>query len=559
MADTSSAYTAYLTLIPQIKDKGLDKQVADLPVESGSVAAGEKVGAGIAKGVAMAAAAIAAAVVAAVGLGVKQSLDAFAEYEQLFGGIESIFTKNGEKNLELIGQVQATGQDAWRSLTMSENEYYQSFMSAYPLIKASLDDENAAIEQTNRLLTLESDLANTFGYSTEQAATAINWALKGSYNYLDNLNIGIKGTQEGFLEAANASGLFAETITDLDELTSEDKIAVIEYYADQYGVLGKTSSEAATTIQGSAKMMRASWTNLMTGIAQDGANIEALVGDLVESIVTWAGNVLPRVLQIIEGLFQAAPALIEQLMPELMNFVLQLVNDLPQIVEAGMVCLAKLIEGLAAAMPQLIPAITQTVVNIALILTKPENLMLLIRAALELIKAIALGIIQAIPSLIEAIPPLIIQLNTALLAAVPEMIQVGLQLVAGICAGIVKSAPEIGRRLVAACKSAWQSAISFLKIGSPSKLFADTVGEMIPAGIGMGIEANANAAVEPAVDVARETAEAAVAAAQVGTGMTTTTNNWQVTMTAMDAREMQDWADFERRAEAKRLRIERMG
>jgi len=555
MADTSSAYSAYLTLIPKIDDKGVKKQVEDLPVEDGAVAAGGKLGAGLAKGVAMAAAAIAAAVVAAVGLGVKQSLDAFADYEQLFGGIESVF--KGQE--DLIKSVQSTGQSAWRDLTMSENEYYESFMAAYPLVMSSLGDENAAIEQTNRLLTLESDLANTFGYDASVAANAINWALKGSYNYLDNLNIGIKGTQEGFLEAANASGLFAEEVQSLDDLTSEDKIAVIEHYANQYGVLGKTATEASTTIQGSTKMMHAAWTNLMSGIAQEGADIEALVGDVVSSVVAVAGNVLPRVLQIIQGLFQAAPMLIEQLMPQLMAFIGDLVASLPDIVQAGMECIAKLIDGITAAIPTLIPVIVQVVTDIALVLTRPDNLMLLINAALDLIKALALGIIQAIPQLVEAIPPLIMQLNVALLQAVPEMIQVGLQLVAGICAGIVRSAGQIGRALLNACRDAWNQAKSWLGIRSPSRLFADTIGEMIPAGIGLGIEANANAAVEPAVDMARDTAQAAIAAAQAGASMSSTTNNWTVTMTAADAREMADWADFERRAEAKRLRLERMG
>lgn len=551
----ADAYSAYLTLIPRIDDKGINKEVAGMNVEGGAVTAGSKLGAGLAKGVGMAAAAIAAAVVAAVGLGVKQSLDAFSQYEQLFGGIESVF----KGNEELIAQVQATGTAAWKDLTMSENEYYQSFMSAYPLIKASMDDENAAIEQTNRLLTLEADLANTFGYSASEAATAINWALKGSYNYLDNLNIGIKGTQEGFLEAANASGLFAEEIKDVNQLTSEDKIAVIEYYADQYGVLGKTAAEAATTIQGSSAMMRASWTNLMTGLAQEGADIQALVGDLVESIVTWAGNVLPRVLQIIEGIFQAAPELIEQLMPELLGFIQELVEDLPQIVEAGMTCIAKLIEGLAQAMPTMVPTIVEVVAEIATVLTKPENLMMLIKAALDLIMALAQGIVMAIPTLIDAIPPLITQLLQALKEAVPLMLQMGIQLVAGVAAGIANAAGQIGKALLNACKSAWNQALNWLGIRSPSKLFADTVGEMIPAGIGVGIEQNANAAIEPAVDVARETANAAVAAVTSTAGLGNTTNNWQVTMTAMDAREMQDWADFERRAEAKRVRLERMG
>ena len=101
-------------------------------------------------------------------------------------------------------------------------------------------------------MTLESDLANTFGYSVEEASTAINWALKGSFNYIDNLNLGIKGTQEGFLEAAHNAGY---RVDDVKELTSSDILDILEKTADQYGVLGKTAEEAMKTIQGSTKSM----------------------------------------------------------------------------------------------------------------------------------------------------------------------------------------------------------------------------------------------------------------------------------------------------------------
>ena len=145
--------------------------------------------------------AIAGATKAVIGFG-KSVVSTYSDYEQLYGGTKSIF----HDQEEYISQVSELAQNAWEDLTVSQNDYYKAFNSTYPLIKNDIEDVNEAIKYTNKLMTLESDLANTFGYDMEYAATAINWALKGTYSYLDNLNIGIKGTKEGFLEAALACG-----------------------------------------------------------------------------------------------------------------------------------------------------------------------------------------------------------------------------------------------------------------------------------------------------------------------------------------------------------------
>ena len=225
---------------------------------------------GIAKGVAVGVGASITAIGTGLSVLVKNSVDNYAEYEQLTGGVESIFG-GIEKGAEQIKKVTDTANEAWKNLTMSQNDYYKNFTSTYPLMKNDIEDQNEAIEQTNRLMTLESDLANTFGYSVEQASTAINWALKGSFNYIDNLNLGIKGTQEGFLEAAHNVGYMVD---DVKELTSSDILDILEKTAEQYGVLGKTAEEAMKTIQGSTKATKAAWTNLVTGIADDNADFD---------------------------------------------------------------------------------------------------------------------------------------------------------------------------------------------------------------------------------------------------------------------------------------------
>lgn len=245
-------------------------------------------------------------------LGVS-SIKTYAEYEQLVGGVESMFG-GMQKGAEQINKIQKTAQNAWKDLTMSQNEYYKMFTSSYPLVKSSIKDENEAIEITNRLLKLNSDLANTFGYDITTASTAVNWALKGSFNYIDNLNIGIKGTKEGFLEAARNCGYVVDNV---NELSSSDILDVLEQYANKYGVLGKTAEEASTTIQGSTKMLKSSWDNLKLAVADDNADMGKAVDDFVDSVIIASKNIVPRIRTAIDGIKKLFNSLVRDVFPKL--------------------------------------------------------------------------------------------------------------------------------------------------------------------------------------------------------------------------------------------------
>ena len=118
---------------------------------------------------------------------VKDSASSFAEFEQLQGGLEAMF----QNDADAIERVSKTSQEAYKNLQMSQNEYLQSFESSYAIIKNGLSDHADGIEYTNKALQLSADLFNTYGGSTEQYANAINWALKGTFSYVDNLNLGI--------------------------------------------------------------------------------------------------------------------------------------------------------------------------------------------------------------------------------------------------------------------------------------------------------------------------------------------------------------------------------
>ena len=435
---------------------------------------------GIAKGVAVGVGASITAIGTGLSVLVKNAVDNYAEYEQLVGGVESIFG-GIEKGAEQIKKVTDTANDAWKSLTMSQNDYYKNFTSTYPLMKNDIEDQNEAIEQTNRLMTLESDLANTFGYSVEQASTAINWALKGSFNYIDNLNLGIKGTQEGFLEAAHNAGYMVDSV---EELTSSDILDILEKAAEQYGVLGKTAKEAMKTIQGSTKATKAAWTNLVTGIADDNADFDKLVNDFVDSVSAMLDNLIPRILIAIEGLGELMPKLTEVLMnhlPEIiqtgqniLNALLQgivenipqmaatitqvilslvdfITQNLPMILQAGITILLELIKGITQALPDLIPTMVQVIMDMVNILL--DNIDEIIECGIELLVALTEGIMNALPDLISRLPEIIIKIVSKLIELSPQLLSAALRIIMALAEGLIKYIPEMISRIPQIIKS----------------------------------------------------------------------------------------------------------
>ena len=230
---------------------------------------------------------------------IAAGIKSFGEYEQQLGGIEAMFDRTTQMGQEAFDIVSKTGANAWKDLTMSTTDYYKTFTSTYTLVKNSIPDQNKAIETTNRMIQLESDLSNTFGYDISQASNAINWALKGSFNYIDNLNLGIKGTKEGFLEAAKSCGYMVDSV---DELTSDQILDILEQYADKFGVIGRTADEASKTIQGSVKSMKAAFDNFLNGSGTPEALAEAMTNVIVNisnALIELAPNILNGIVTLI--------------------------------------------------------------------------------------------------------------------------------------------------------------------------------------------------------------------------------------------------------------------
>lgn len=373
---------------------------------------------GIGIGIGTAFAAGASVAIAEIGKITSASVEAFAEYEQLAGGLESMFGKGSDE----MNSILETSKQAYKDLTMSQNEYLNSFEHAYPIVSNGIGENVDAIEYANKALQIESDLFNTFGGDVSQYETAINWALKGTFSYVDNLNLGIKGTKEGFMEAALASGVLKDETKGINELTSDEIIDVIEHYAKQYGVLNKTAYEAGSTIQGSLKMTKASWNDLISAFGK-GEGIEEAFDNFINSAVTFGDNLFPVIERILNSLVQVIP-----------KVVTAIANHLPSLIQALLPTIIQGTVNVLVGLVQALPSIIQVLADMLPILI-PQ----IIDGALQVVIALA----EALPEMLPAIVDGILQLIPALIDYLPEFIAAGLKVGIGLVTGLVKAIPEL--------------------------------------------------------------------------------------------------------------------
>lgn len=398
---------------------------------------------------------------------VKKSVQAYSEFEQLNGGLEALFGK-GSKNMQKVAKM---SEEAYKNLTLSQNDYLKAFEGSYSIINNGIGKNASAIEYTNKMIQMSADLYNTYGGTVEQYQGAINWALKGTFSYLDNLNVGIKGTKEGFIEAANKSGVLKKNISDTSELTNDQILDVIQHYVKAAGALGRTEKEAGETIQGSMNMMKATWNNLIAGFSKDGANLDKLIDQFVSAAGTFANNLIPIIEKAMVGVAKVLPKLItiitknlpsfiNQLLPPLISSVSALmtglisalpgilnilVKSLPTIISMMISMTIKVINALIKIIPTLIPMVISTLLDALMKLL--ENIDLVIDLGIKIIFALIDGIIATIPVLQQKAPIIIIKLVGALIRAFPKLAAAAIQIPMKLWSGIIKGIPTLIRNV----------------------------------------------------------------------------------------------------------------
>ena len=397
----------------------------------------------------------------------KQSLDSYANYEQLVGGVETLFKDSA-------GIVENYANNAYQTAGLSANEYMETVTSFSASLLQSLNGDTAkSAEVADMAITDMSDNANKMGTDMTLIQNAYQGFAKQNYTMLDNLKLGYGGTKEEMqrlLEDAQKLTGIKYDITNLN-----DVYQAIHVIQEEMGVAGTTANEASTTIQGSVVSMKSAWQNMLTGIATgSGETIGDLVNNLTDSVITAGQNILPRVQEIVNGIVAALPQIVQKInenlpsilqtgtqilqslingitttLPSLMPMVTELITtllnfvleNLPTIIDLGVQLLLSLVQGISQSLPQLIPTVLEAIMTIVDNLL--NNIDQLIDAGIQLLMGLADGLINALPQLVDKIPTIIDKLITAITNNMPKMMKAGITLIIKLAEGLIKAIPSL--------------------------------------------------------------------------------------------------------------------
>lgn len=398
---------------------------------------------------------------AATGIAVltKNALNNYAEYEQLVGGVDTLFKDSSAK-------VQEYAANAYKTAGLSANEYMDTVTSFSASLLQSLGgDTAAAADMANVAITDMSDNANKMGTDMASIQNAYQGFSKQNYTMLDNLKLGYGGTKEEMqrlIDDANALNAAQGNYTNYTIESYADIVSAIHDVQTEMGITGTTAKEASTTIQGSVASMKGAWSNLLTGIADDNADFMALTGNFVDSVVAVGKNVIPRISVILGGISQLVSLASTTIIPMVITTITDnlpillqaavtlvgalgqgIIDNLPAITQAAIGILFFLANGLIENLPTLIDGIVQVTLTIVQMLTSPDFLTQLIETAILLIMTLAQGLIDAIPQLIAAVPMIIGNLLAAIIVELPNIIQMGIDLLFALIDGIIKCIPEL--------------------------------------------------------------------------------------------------------------------
>lgn len=427
-------------------------------------------------------AATAAATAGTVALGklAQSAVSAYSDYEQLAGGVETLFKTSS-------ATVMQYANNAYKTAGLSANEYMDTVTSfSASLLQGLGGDTEAAAQIADKAITDMADNANKMGTDMASIQYAYQGFAKQNYTMLDNLKLGYGGTQAKMARLINDSGVLGDTMQvtaqTVNQVSFDKIIEAIHVVQERMGIAGTTAKEASETIQGSVNAMKGAWQNFITGMADGDQDIGQLTENLVDSVLTVADNLVPRLQELLprlaEGLAQLAanllpyipptletllpalidgstaifaalastfPALISTAMsalPSMVDAAMEILaalgtgimDSLPELLEAGVKIIVYLAEAITDALPELIPAIVEAITTIAETLTEPENLSLLITAALAIIVALAEGLIKAIPTLVKSLPVIIKNIVETLVSY--DWLNIGKTIITGLGNGI---------------------------------------------------------------------------------------------------------------------------
>lgn len=452
--------------------------------------------------IAEAALAASAAAATAVGVLAKNAIESYGEYEQLVGGVETLFGDSADV-------IQGYAEEAFSTVGMSCNAYMETVTGFAASLVSSLDGDTAkAAEKANTAVSDMADNANKMGTDLQSIQNAYQGFSKQNYTMLDNLKLGYGGTKEEMerllAEAEKIQKTKFGIDIDYDVSSFSDIVDAIHVIQEDMGIAGTTAKEASTTIQGSISTMQAAWQNLMTGIADPTQDFDKLLSDVIDSVVTVSNNLMPRIMavlpqmatgvtQLAEGILPLIPDTLNAMLPDVIDgansLIAALLDTLSSIADTAIPIVTEnadeiidtLLTGLVSAIPNLVSSaadlctalitaildnadiITQGAVDVVVALADSisNNIDALIPAAVNAVVTITDTLISNIDTVIDAAEKLIIGIADGLIAALPSLVEKAPEIVIKLSGALVDAIPDIVEFAWEFCKHIGEDIISY--------------------------------------------------------------------------------------------------
>lgn len=392
------------------------------------------------------------------------AISSYADYEQLVGGVETLYKTSADK-------VQQYAADAYKTAGLSANEYMNTATTfAASLVSSLGGDTEQAAELANTAISDMSDNSNKMGTAMSSIQDAYNGFAKQNYTMLDNLKLGYGGTKtemQRLLDDANKLNAAQGNYTNYTINSYADVVSAIHDVQNAMGITGTTSKEASTTIQGSVNATKSAWSNLVTGIADDNANFGQLISNFVDSATTAASNIIPRIEVALNGVAK----LIESLVPPIMAELPSLIETVqPQLAQSAVNIVQTLVTGISANEAQLIdsaiqiitvlgngiyqmlPTVAQSALQIILTLVSKlnENLPQMLDTAGQMLIAFVEGVSEHLPDIMLAAASIVETLLTYFIEHLPDIVEGAMQMGDAVIDGIIDG-----------ISAAWDSLVSW--------------------------------------------------------------------------------------------------
>lgn len=450
----------------------------------------------------------------------QSSISSYAEYEQLIGGVETLFGTASSR-------VMRNASDAYISAGLSMNEYMETVNSMAASLNQATKNEYESVRLADIAVVDMADNANKMGTSMESIQNAYSGFTKQNFTMLDNLKLGYGGTQKEMARLLEDATKISGVKYNIESYA--DIVKAIHVVQEEMGIAGTTQKEAATTIQGSLSMVKSSWENLISGIANEDADLSSLFEKLLNSVFGedgkggFVGNILPRIEQALEGLtefikigLQRLPEILNTILPDLakgfvdvivgifdninenseeisenlgkifenlinsaLTLVEKLLTTLPTIVNIAMVLITTLANGIAEFIPELIPTIIDVLMAILNVILL--NLDYILDAAGKIITALIEGLLGNLDKISLAVFEIMMRIIATFISLLPRIAEVAIEIIFALITGLGTSLMNM------LSGEFWNNALNSL-VHSFTDIDWDRIGQSVIDGIVQGFK-----------------------------------------------------------------------